>query len=45
LFNLKENYHVAVPTAFHYDEEINVQATLEHIINLAEKRSKIYFSV
>lgn len=31
---LKIPYHVAVPTAFHDDEELNVKATLDHIVYL-----------
>lgn len=33
-FYLKSPYHVAVPTAFHDDEELNVKATLDHIVYL-----------
>lgn len=33
-YSLKQSYHVAVPTAFYEDEELNTVSTLEHIINL-----------
>lgn len=33
-FYLKSPYHIAVPTAFHEDEELNVKATLDHIVYL-----------
>ena len=29
--SLANNYHIAVPTAFHENEDLNVDATLEHI--------------
>lgn len=29
--SLTNNYHVAVPTAFHENEDLNIEATLEHI--------------
>ncbi|MEK3884604.1 hypothetical protein [Paenibacillus sp. PL2-23] len=31
---LKENIHIAVPTAFHNDESLNAEATLAHIRDL-----------
>ncbi|MDB1693443.1 hypothetical protein A5867_003454 [Enterococcus sp. 6D12_DIV0197] len=32
--NLKSNYHIAVPTAFYKDEEVNTRATINHILYL-----------
>lgn len=34
---LLEPFHVAVPTAFHQDESLNVEDTLRHIISLYEQ--------
>lgn len=31
---LTNNYHIAVPTAFHKNEELNIEATLKHIQHL-----------
>ncbi|EIB6520136.1 dihydrodipicolinate synthase family protein [Enterococcus faecalis] len=31
---LTNNHHIAVPTAFHKNEELNIKATLEHIQHL-----------
>ncbi|MBM7690001.1 hypothetical protein [Enterococcus ureilyticus] len=33
-FYLKSSYHVAIPKAFHDDEELNVKAMLDHIVYL-----------
>lgn len=37
---LKENYHVAVPTAFRADESLDVDATCEHILGLIKQGVK-----
>lgn len=34
MHELVNNYHIAVPTAFFADEEINTEATLQHVMNL-----------
>lgn len=34
---LRNDFHIAVPTAFHVDEELNVKSTIEHIVNLQNK--------
>lgn len=36
-FELKHNYHIAVPTAFDEKEEVNSSATIEHILYLQEQ--------
>ncbi len=33
-FDLKNNYHIAVPTAFFPDEELNTEATIDHMLYL-----------
>lgn len=34
---LNESFHIAVPTAFNTDESLNVEATIQHIINLQKR--------
>lgn len=34
MHELVNNYHIAVPTAFFADEEMNTEATMQHIMNL-----------
>lgn len=37
-YDLKHSYHVAVPTAFHEDESLNIAATIEHILYLQSQK-------
>ncbi|AOA61086.1 hypothetical protein PP7435_CHR1-0485 [Komagataella phaffii CBS 7435] len=35
--SVKEDFHIAVPTAFHADESLNIEETLKHIDRLYQK--------
>ena len=34
MYDLMNDYHIAVPTAFYENEDLNTEATLQHIRNL-----------
>lgn len=39
---LKEDFHIAVPTAFFENEELNVEGTIDHIKNLMDKEVRSF---
>ena len=40
MHDLVNDYHIAVPTAFYYNENLNTEATLQHIQNLYDQGVK-----
>lgn len=40
MHDLVNDYHIAVPTAFYYNEDLNTEATLQHIQNLYDQGVK-----
>lgn len=40
MFDLTNDYHIAVPTAFYDNEELNADATLQHVMHLYEQGVK-----
>ena len=40
MYDLVNEYHIAVPTAFYDNEDLNMEATLQHIRNLYDQGVK-----
>jgi 4-hydroxy-tetrahydrodipicolinate synthase len=34
MFDLVNDFHIAVPTAFYDNEDLNTDATIQHVLNL-----------
>ena len=40
MHDLVNDYHIAVPTAFYDNEDLNTEATLQHVLNLYDQGVK-----